>query len=229
MLLAGILIIIDLGQPFRMFELIINANLASPLMWDVLAVGLFIVVSILYLVFLQRIEEGRASTVSMRVMSGIACAAALIVITVDAWIFGLQQGREMWNTALLGPWFVTSALLSGVGFAILTAAVGKKFGREILPEKGRATLFKLLGALACLVHLRSCYVWLWRWCCCKHASHWSTGPLVLASDDLSCSVHRILLRAEIAGKIFRDSCSHPCACCSLLEACRARDRRFSAS
>lgn len=150
MLLAGILIVIDLGQPFRMFELIINANLASPLMWDVLAVGLFIVVSIIYLVFLQRTEENRTSTTSMRIVSGIACAAALIVITVDAWIFGLQQGREMWNTALLGPWFVTSALLSGVGFAILTAVVGKKFGREILPEKGRATLFKLLGALACL-------------------------------------------------------------------------------
>ncbi len=150
MLLAGILIVVDLGQPMRMYELFASANMSSPLMWDVLAVGLFIVVAVVYLAFLRRFEDGRSTAAAMRVMSGVACGAALVVITVDAWIFGLQHGREMWSTALLGPWFATSALLSGVAFAIVAQAVAGKAGRGILPDGVAATLYKVLGALACI-------------------------------------------------------------------------------
>ena len=150
MLLAGILIVIDLGQPLRMYELIIGANMASPLMWDVLAVGLFIVVSIVYLVMLDRVEGGRSSGKAMRIMSGIACAAALIVITVDAWIFGLQHGREMWASALMGPWFVTSALLTGVAFAIVANAICAQTATALFSEDAKQTLYKALGVLACV-------------------------------------------------------------------------------
>ncbi|MFR5093269.1 MAG: NrfD/PsrC family molybdoenzyme membrane anchor subunit, partial [Adlercreutzia equolifaciens] len=97
----------------RLWELFVYSNLGSPLMWDIIVLSTYLILSCVYLWAQIQAERGKVSAVALRIVSVIALVTAVLVHSVTAWIFGLQQGHEMWHTALLAPWFVSSALVCG--------------------------------------------------------------------------------------------------------------------
>ncbi|MTH38772.1 polysulfide reductase [Veillonella dispar] len=138
-------VVVDLGQPLRLWELFAYSNLGSPLMWDIAVLATYLVLSIVYLWAMLRYESGKGSAVSLRVISTIALITAILVHSVTAWIFGLQQGREMWHTALLAPWFVSSALVCGVALVLVVVIALRKAGYLELDQKHVVKMLKLLG------------------------------------------------------------------------------------
>ena len=140
------MVVVDLGQPARLWELFAYSNLGSPLMWDILVLGTYLVLSCVYLWAQVRAEAGRMSHAALRVISVVALVCAVLVHSVTAWIFGLQQGREMWHTALLAPWFVSSALVCGTALVMVVAIGLRKVGYLELDQSYLVKLAKLLGA-----------------------------------------------------------------------------------
>lgn len=140
------MVVVDLGQPARLWELFAYSNLGSPLMWDILVLGTYLVLSCLYLWAQVRAEAGRMSHTALRVISVVALVCAVLVHSVTAWIFGLQQGREMWHTALLAPWFVSSALVCGTALVMVVAVALRRAGYLELDRAHLVKLAKLLGA-----------------------------------------------------------------------------------
>ena len=143
-------VVIDLGQPLRLWELFVYSNLGSPLMWDIIVLGTYLILSIVYLWAMLRFEGGKGSAAALRVVSAIALVCAVLVHSVTAWIFGLQQGREMWHTALLGPWFVSSALVCGVALVLVVVIALRKAGYLELDQKHVVKMLKLLGVFVCV-------------------------------------------------------------------------------
>ena len=143
-------VVVDLGQPLRLWELFAYSNLGSPLMWDIAVLATYLVLSIVYLWAMLRYESGKDSAVSLRVISTIALVTAILVHSVTAWIFGLQQGREMWHTALLAPWFVSSALVCGVALVLVVVIALRKAGYLELDQKYVVKMLKLLGVFVCV-------------------------------------------------------------------------------
>ena len=139
-------VVVDLGQPLRVWELFAYSNLGSPLMWDIIVLGAYLVLSCAYLWAQVRAEEGRLSPAALRVISVVALVCAVLVHSVTAWIFGLQQSHEMWHTALLAPWFVSSALVCGTGLVLLVAIGLRRAGYLALEQAYLVKLAKLLGA-----------------------------------------------------------------------------------
>ena len=144
-ILAAGFVIIDLGGPARIWELFIYSNFSSPLMWDVVAVALYIVLTSVYLWAIVCNEAGKVSNLALRTISVIAFASAILLLCVDAWIFSLQQSREMWHSAVLAPWFIASALASGTALVLLLAAAVRKCGFAEIDAVGFSRLAKLLG------------------------------------------------------------------------------------
>ncbi len=70
---------------------------------------------------------------------------AVLVHTITAWIFGLQIAHEFWYTALLGPWFVSSALLSGLALVLVVVIALRKAGYLELEQSDISKMAKLLG------------------------------------------------------------------------------------
>ena len=140
------MVVVDLGQPARLWELFAYSNLGSPLMWDILVLGTYLILSCFYLWAQVRAEAGRMSHTALRVISVVALVCAVLVHSVTAWIFGLQQGREMWHTALLAPWFVSSALVCGTALVMVVAIALRKVGYLQLDQAYMVKLAKLLGA-----------------------------------------------------------------------------------
>ncbi|GHT77867.1 hypothetical protein FACS1894104_0180 [Actinomycetota bacterium] len=143
--LAVAFVIVDMGGPLRLWELIVFANLSSPLMWDVIVLTLYLVISLVYLRAILRSEQGKGTKTGLRVLSTVALICAIAVHTVTAWIFGLQAAHDFWYTAILGPWFVTSALLSGLGLVLVIVLALRKIGYVKLEMPEITKMARLLG------------------------------------------------------------------------------------
>ena len=143
-------VVIDLGQPLRLWELFAYSNLGSPLMWDIVVLATYLILSIVYLWATVRVENGKGSERALRVISVIALVTAVLVHSVTAWIFGLQQAHEFWHTALLAPWFVSSALVCGVALVLIVIIGLRRAGYMELAQENVVKMVKLLGAFVCV-------------------------------------------------------------------------------
>ena len=143
-------VVVDLGQPLRLWELFAYSNLGSPLMWDIAVIAIYLILSVVYLWATLRAEAGKVSQKALRVVSVIALVCAVLVHSVTAWIFGLQQAHEFWHTALLAPWFVSSALVCGVALVLIVIIGLRRAGYMELAQENVVKMVKLLGAFVCV-------------------------------------------------------------------------------
>jgi len=131
---AGLMIIPDLGRPDRILNLFIHPNWSSPLIWDILIISIYFVFSVVDLAVLQRHEsEPSRLRRTMRVLAYVGLPTAVLLHSVTAWIFGLQIARTWWNTSLMAPLFVVSAILSGTALVTLLALAAERWGGLVLP------------------------------------------------------------------------------------------------
>ncbi len=143
-------VVVDLGGPFRVWELFIYSNLGSPLMWDIIVLFVYLILSIVYLWAQVRHEAGKVSATALRIVSFIALVCAVLVHSVTAWIFSLQQAHDMWHTALMAPWFVSSALVCGTGLVMIVVIALRAAGYLQLERENIVKMAKMLGAFVCV-------------------------------------------------------------------------------
>jgi molybdopterin-containing oxidoreductase family membrane subunit len=142
---AVALVLVDLGNPLRVWELFVYSNLTSPLMWDIIVISTYLILSVVYLWATVRNEQGRFSAAALRVISTVALVCAVLVHSVTAWILGLNVSHEFWHTALLAPWFVSSALVCGTALVLAICIALRKAGYLELDQKYVVKMAKMLG------------------------------------------------------------------------------------
>ena len=134
-LVAAMTIIPDLGNPQRVWELFRYPNWSSPLVWDVLIITVYLLFAVTDLTIMSRrsLRPSRRARL-LRVLAYAGLPAAVLLHSITAWIFGLQISRPWWNTALMAPLFVTSAILSGTAVVALAALAAHRFDRVRVPQ-----------------------------------------------------------------------------------------------
>lgn len=143
-------VVVDLGGPLRLWELFVYSNLSSPLMWDIIVLSTYLILSIVYLWAYRREDEGKMSHTAIRAISIIALVVAVGVHTVTAWIFSLSAAHEFWHTALMGPWFVASALDCGTALVLVVVIALQKAGRLSIERSSMVNLAKMLAVFTCV-------------------------------------------------------------------------------
>lgn len=138
-------VVVDLGGPARLWELFVYSNFTSPLMWDILVLGTYLVLSVVYLWAYLRHEAGKLSHTAIRAISVVALIVAILVHNVTAWIFSLAPAHEFWHTALMAPWFVASALDCGTGLVLIVCLALRRAGYLSLEQKHVTNLAKMLA------------------------------------------------------------------------------------
>jgi molybdopterin-containing oxidoreductase family membrane subunit len=139
-ILACLFILVDLGSPERIFNLLIYAQFQSPLIWDVIVIAIYLTISLLYL---KEMNQPDPDKKKMATLSWVALPSAVLVHSVTAWIFGLQIARVSWHSALMAPLFVASALDSGLALLIIVLAALE----QLSDYKVDAKLYASLGGL----------------------------------------------------------------------------------
>src|SRR5574341_573055 len=140
--------IIDLGRPDRVLNVFLHAQLRSPLLWDVMSIGLYFTASTIYLYvpmlpdlaiirdagikaprLYAFLAAGYRDTLQQRarleriigILAIVVIPVAVSVHTIIGWIFAMTL-RPMWHSTIFGPYFVMGAIYSGIA-AILIAMV----------------------------------------------------------------------------------------------------------
>lgn len=142
---AALMIIPDLGRPERIFTIFRHPNWTSPLVWDVIIVLAYLAFAVVDLVVVGRSEGASVMRRRARMLAYIGLPLAVLLHSITAWIFGLQIAHTWWNTALMAPLFVTSAILSGTALVVLVALVAQRFGYVEFPEETRRAVRMLLA------------------------------------------------------------------------------------
>ncbi len=110
----------DLGRPHLAWKMIVSPHLTSPLVWDMAVLAIYLVIGGLDLWILTRKP---VPAKALRVMAIVSLPVAVLVHSITAWIFGLLVARPFWNTPILAPLFISSALVSGTALVIATGYV----------------------------------------------------------------------------------------------------------
>jgi len=141
--------VLDLGRPDRVLNVVLNPQPFSPLLWDIMSIGLYLTASSIYLYVpmipdLARIRDlglrprllywflaigyrdtPAARAALERIIAVLAVAVipiAVSVHTVIGWIFALTL-RPMWHSAIFGPYFVVGAIFSGIAALIIAMTI----------------------------------------------------------------------------------------------------------
>jgi molybdopterin-containing oxidoreductase family membrane subunit len=182
-IMAGITIVLDMGRPDRLLNLFIYARLQSPITWDVIIISTYIAISALILYFpllpdLAILKDHfkdhkilskwyrifslkwEGSTLqwaiqkkSIQIVALLIIPVALILQTVDAWLFSTTF-RIGWDSTNLGPYFIAGAMVVGVGSLIAVMFVLRK--SYSLQKYITDLHFDKMGQLlvfACLIYL----------------------------------------------------------------------------
>ena len=163
--------ILDLGRPDRVLNVLLHSQPFSPLLWDVMSIGLYFTASSIYLYVpmipdLARIRDlglrprflywflaiGYHDTPDARrtlerlisILAVVVIPIAVSVHTVIGWIFALTL-RPMWHSAIFGPYFVIGAIFSGIAALIIAMAILRKVYR--LEAYFKAVHFNNMGLL----------------------------------------------------------------------------------
>ena len=144
MCIAGASILLDLGNPFNVWRMMVGPQFTSPLVWDMCVITLYIVACVVALAFVFKGKEDKAKKMSLLLL-----VLAFAALCVGSWIFGLQVARE-WHSAVMGPIFFASALDSGLALLLLVLIGLDKAGSFELGEGLMDTLGKLLAAFICV-------------------------------------------------------------------------------
>ena len=170
LMVAGLSIVMDMGRPDRIFNLILNYPwrlASSPLIWDITAVTVYLIISVAYLYIelrgdlarlagrvrwgwlYRRLLPGYESGERKRIHRIVFWASIFIlpimvmVHTTVAWLFGLMVSRPGWYALFLGPYFVLGAILSGIAAVVVVVAIYRRLlnWQEFLTPK----IFRGLG------------------------------------------------------------------------------------
>ncbi|APX00225.1 molybdopterin oxidoreductase (plasmid) [Halobiforma lacisalsi AJ5] len=159
---AGLLILPDLGKPSRVTGFLTSPDFRSPMVWDfgiVLLYGLF---NVGYLWLLTRrdlakmgsqlafgVEDTPAGRERDRKLAfwaaAVAMPLAIALHSVTGWIFATQIGRGDWFNPLVAPMFIMKALVSGLALLLVTAIVVDRVTRFRMPRELVPELGKVLG------------------------------------------------------------------------------------
>jgi Ni/Fe-hydrogenase subunit HybB-like protein len=159
LMVAGPMVIIDMGRPDRFLHVFLYGRVQSPILWDVMSLTTYMAGSTLYLYLpmipdmaLLRDQGNRFSPWRQRLYRTLAlgwkgtpaqhhaleraiAVMAIVIIPVAISIHTVTAWifgmtlRPGWHSSIIGPDFVVGALYSGIAAVIVAMAMFRKFFR----------------------------------------------------------------------------------------------------
>lgn len=170
-IMALLFILLDMGRPDRLSNLFLYGQLQSPLIWDVIVITLYFLLSLAYAYFGMRGDLARLAGAPprrrlyrfltlgytdlspralardekvLRALALVGLPLAVSLHTVTAWILGLVKARPGWYGAIMAPLFIVSATVSGLALLVVSAVVCRRILKVPIEKKAIRDLGWLL-------------------------------------------------------------------------------------
>lgn len=128
-------ILVDMGQPSRVFNVLLYPTPHSMMFWDMLSLGGYLLLNaVIALITLRAEREEVPPPRWIRAVILISIPWAVSIHTVTAFLYSGLPGRQLWLTAILAPRFLASAFASGPALLILLCMLIAKATGAPLPH-----------------------------------------------------------------------------------------------
>ncbi|WP_291097422.1 MULTISPECIES: NrfD/PsrC family molybdoenzyme membrane anchor subunit [unclassified Flavobacterium] len=182
-MMGGLTIIIDMGRPDRIYNIFLHGRLQSPIIWDVLVITTYLMISLMLLFYpllpdfailkkhfadqpklskwygklslnwTGNKTQERLYNKSINALSIMIIPVAFGIHTVTAWLFATTY-RPGWDSSNFGPYFIAGAFVAGAGAVVVIMYILRKVYH--LEEYITEMHFDKMGkllVLLCLVYL----------------------------------------------------------------------------
>jgi Ni/Fe-hydrogenase subunit HybB-like protein len=145
-------ILIDLGRPDRLLNVILHGRYQSPLLWDATSISAYMTASLTYLylpmipdiaILRDRLgkrklfysvlalgwtgteRQQRVLNRAIAIMAVLVIPIAVSVHSVVSFVFSMTL-QPMWHSTIFGPYFVVGAIFSGIAALIVAMIIFRK-------------------------------------------------------------------------------------------------------
>ncbi|MFQ5846955.1 MAG: NrfD/PsrC family molybdoenzyme membrane anchor subunit [Candidatus Methylomirabilales bacterium] len=170
-------ILVDLGRPDRVWNVIRSGRYQSPLLWDATSISAYLTACLVYLyipmipdiailrdrlgkrkLFYTVLALGWRGTArqqkvlnrAIAIMAVLVIPVAVSVHTVISFVFSMTL-QPMWHSTIFGPYFVVGAIFSGIAALIVAMVAFRKAYR--LQDYLKPIHFRYLGQLLLVMSL----------------------------------------------------------------------------
>ena len=144
-------IMADLGQPMRMFNVLLYPTPTSVLFWDMIVLNGYLFLNI---VIGWNVLEAERNNVHypmwLKPLIYLSIPWAVGIHTVTAFLYCGLPGRGFWLTAILAPRFLASAFAAGPSLLILLCLFIRKFTKFDPGKEQIQSLAKIVAYAICL-------------------------------------------------------------------------------
>jgi len=139
-MMCGLFILVDMGQPTRVMNVILHPSPHSLMFWDSMALGGYLLLNLVIGTVSIEAERRQAPPPKwIRPVIYLSIPWAVSIHTVTAFLYSGLAARPFWLTAILAPRFLASAFASGPSLLILLALLLRKvagvdFGKEAIQK-----------------------------------------------------------------------------------------------
>lgn len=142
-LTAVLFVVVDLGQPMRVLNVILFPTPNSMLFWDMCVLSSYLIVNLVIgWTVLGAEKKGFPPPRWTHVLSIIAIPLAVGIHTVTAFLFSGLAGHDYWLTAIMAARFLASAFAAGPALLIILCLLLKKTALFDVPRKALDSLAK---------------------------------------------------------------------------------------
>lgn len=142
-------IFVDMGQPFRIFNVILYPTPNSMMFWDTVALlGYLLLNLVIGWVTLSAERKHLPPPQWVKPIIYLSIPWAISIHTVTAFLYAGIPGRHLWLTAIMAARFLASAFASGPALLILLCLIVRRFtsfdaGREPLQALAKIVTYAL--------------------------------------------------------------------------------------
>ncbi len=134
-------IVVDLGQPMRLLNVILHPTPGSVLFWDMIVLNGYLGLNLLCgWVVLECERKDVPPPKWIKPFIYLSIPWAISIHTVTAFLYAGLPGRHLWLTAILAPRFLASAFSSGPALLIILVFIVRKYANYDVGSKAIRTL-----------------------------------------------------------------------------------------
>ena len=146
-------VVVDLGQPMRVLNVILHPSPRSMLFYDMLVLNGYLLLNLIIgWNVLQAERNGTHYPMWVKPLIYLSIPFAISIHTVTAFLYCGLPGRGFWLTAILAPRFLASAFAAGPALLILLSLIIRRVsnfdpGREQIQTLAKISTYALIANL----------------------------------------------------------------------------------
>lgn len=106
---SGFMILMDIGRPLRVLNMVFSTNITSPFMWDFTTLVLSVILTAVYLY----------AGAKNRWLPAVAAFVAALVVVMEGWILSMSAGAALWRSGIMPAVFLLEGLIAGAAVLLI--------------------------------------------------------------------------------------------------------------